>query len=81
MKQHIHQLSIMAHGPLDYSTLVIFIHSDMEVLYNVCVPTRALKIMDDEAESHTEDAAQLQQLVDTRVKCYNNLAAAQLKVT
>jgi hypothetical protein len=41
---------------------------------------RALKIIGDSSESLSGDSAELQLLVDARVKCYNNLAAAQLKV-
>ncbi|XP_064607794.1 peptidyl-prolyl cis-trans isomerase FKBP8-like [Liolophura sinensis] len=43
--------------------------------------SKALKILNDDNLSHSEeDVSLLQQLVDTRVKCYNNIAAAQLKV-
>ncbi len=44
------------------------------------VYSRALKILDDTGQTHSEDKADLQELVDTRIKCFNNLAAAQLKV-
>ena len=42
---------------------------------------RAIKVLDDQGESHAEKPEELQKLVDMRLKCYNNLAAAQLKVS
>ncbi|ELU06040.1 hypothetical protein CAPTEDRAFT_168280 [Capitella teleta] len=42
--------------------------------------TKALKIVDSSTESRREDATELQKLIDMRVKCYNNMTAAQLKV-
>ncbi|CAH1795894.1 unnamed protein product [Owenia fusiformis] len=42
---------------------------------------KALSILDDSSENHgAEETTQLQSLLETRLKCYNNLAAAQLKV-
>jgi len=41
---------------------------------------RAEKIVNDVDEPHTESSQELQQLMDCRVKCCNNLAAAQMKV-
>lgn len=47
-----------------------------------CTPShRALKIVDDSAENHSEEASELQRLIDMRLKCFNNMAAAQLKVS
>jgi FK506-binding protein 8 len=50
-------------------------HSRAVDVYN-----RALEIVNDENEAHVESADELKSLADTRVKCYNNLAAAQLKL-
>ena len=41
---------------------------------------RAEKIVNNDNEPHTECSQELQQLMDCRVKCCNNLAAAQMKV-
>ncbi len=42
---------------------------------------RALKLLDDEVEVDSAETTEDRQLiVDTRVKCYNNLAATQLMV-
>jgi len=51
--------------------------TQFSIMFAMC---RALRIIDDTAETHVGDSGELQLLVDARVKCYNNLAAAQMKV-
>jgi len=41
---------------------------------------RALKILDPNTGSFTDGAEKLQMVLDCRLKCYNNMAACQLKV-
>ena len=41
---------------------------------------RALSILDIKHDVNIKEKDELKMLSDTRVKCYNNLAAAQLKV-
>jgi len=41
---------------------------------------RAIKIADADDVSSTESPSDLQLLLESRIKCYNNLAATQLKV-
>jgi len=41
---------------------------------------RAVKIADGDNTSSSESASDLQLLLESRLKCVNNLAAAQLKV-
>ena len=42
---------------------------------------RALKFLDDSSKNFSEPPEELQKMVDLRLKCYNNLAAAQLKAS
>jgi len=46
----------------------------------LCCCCRAEKIVNTDDEPHTESSQELQRLMDTRVKCCGNLAAAQIKV-
>jgi len=41
---------------------------------------RAVRIADADVTSSSETASDLQLLLESRIKCFNNLAAAQLKV-
>ena len=51
----------------------------IDIMY-ICMFYRALKILDDEGRNYKGEPSELQRLIDMRVKCFNNLAAAQLKV-
>jgi len=44
------------------------------------VDVRAEKVVNTDDESHSESAEEFHQLMDSRVKCCGNLAAAQMKV-
>ena len=41
---------------------------------------RAIMILNDQGETHNEAAHVLQQMVDMRLKCHNNMAAGLMQV-
>ena len=58
----------------------LFIACDVCSYSNVTY-CRAMKIVDNENEPLVESPDELESLADMRIKCCNNLAAAQLKVS
>lgn len=57
-----------------------YLYARSECSRAIDIYLKAISIAADDQLSHTESPAELQSLLDTRVKCYNNLAAAQLKI-
>jgi FK506-binding protein 8 len=57
-----------------------YLYSRNECARAIDVYLKAIKMIDTTSELHSEDPSTLQDLLEMRVKCFNNLAAAQLKM-
>lgn len=57
-----------------------YLYARNDCIQAIRVYEKAIKIADTEGSSLSESASDLQLLLESRIKCFNNLAAAQLKI-